>query len=521
MPVKISQLPASTNPPNTADLLPIVQGGVTKQTTLGALFTQLLGFLPSGTAPTYGWATRTAAAKMGDVVSIKDFKTSAGVAVAGDGIQDDYTGIQAALDWAKARNGATIWFPRGTYLCTAQLSLGGTQGIVFKGETSSSQLTGGATITYNGTATPFIYLGTPTAIAGLILDGVNIQYTNAAFTGTLVKVVATQYQLKSATLTGNGVSGALYLLDNDASTEGLAEEVVFDKAQYAIAGQKSDGTSSCNGFGIRTCTFNGGITVADIRNPGQGWDIDGGTVFENIANLKGQAILMDAACSSRGLNISGAWMGDATANGAWAWITWQGTGLSVKGSYINGTGFAASTAVKILGTSSGVEVSGNRLSSHSIGVDIGASLVTGCSIHANDYTGTATKVSGTPVADFFTVQSGSWTPAWTNLTVVLGAGTVAYDGRYIKIGQMVKWRVQVSTTGGATTASSAGSTNINNMPFNAAAVVGRDTCTAVDGSTGASLGVGLKEVGNALCYTPTWAATSDVIVISGSYHTDS
>src|SRR6267142_4851590 len=68
MGTKISAMAASTNPPNTTDLLAIVQGGATKRTTLGALFTQLLSFTQSGTLQSLG----TVAGKLSESVSVRD-----------------------------------------------------------------------------------------------------------------------------------------------------------------------------------------------------------------------------------------------------------------------------------------------------------------------------------------------------------------------------------------------------------------------------------------------------------------
>src|SRR5258706_14212865 len=83
MGTKISNLPVSTTPPNTVDLVPIVQGGATKQTTLGALSAfyvtlaqlaasagaSLIGFIQAGT----GAVARTVQAKERDLVNVQDF----------------------------------------------------------------------------------------------------------------------------------------------------------------------------------------------------------------------------------------------------------------------------------------------------------------------------------------------------------------------------------------------------------------------------------------------------------------
>jgi hypothetical protein len=125
--VKISNLPAATTPLAGTELVPIVQSGVTKQTTVDAVSdavldefaasngSSLVGFLQSGT----GAVARTAQAKMRDVVSVKDF------GAVGDGVTDDTVAIQAAIDasgnWSSVTFAKTLYIPSGVYKTTATL----------------------------------------------------------------------------------------------------------------------------------------------------------------------------------------------------------------------------------------------------------------------------------------------------------------------------------------------------------------------------------------------------------------
>lgn len=108
---------------------------------------------------------------------------------------------------------------------------------------------------------------------------------------------------------------------------------------------------------------------------------------------------------------------------------------------------------------------------------------------------------------------GTWTPTFTNLTVVLGGGSVTYAGRYSRIGRTVFYTIKITTTGGATTASTAGTTYCT-IPIAASE---DDTVTTSNKTTLLGIGVGLLDSTNDRCYPSTWTATSNTIVISGKY----
>ena len=104
--IKISNLPVATSPVASTDVVPVVQGGVTKQAALNTL-----GYLPAGT----GAVTRTVQSKLRDAVSVKDF------GAVGDGVADDTAAIQAAINSLAA--GGTVYFPQGTYLTTSTITV--------------------------------------------------------------------------------------------------------------------------------------------------------------------------------------------------------------------------------------------------------------------------------------------------------------------------------------------------------------------------------------------------------------
>jgi len=118
----------------------------------------------------------------------------------------------------------------------------------------------------------------------------------------------------------------------------------------------------------------------------------------------------------------------------------------------------------------------------------------------------------------FGYLEGTWTPAFIGLTVVNGTGGAIYSGTWIKVGNRVDWTATIAVTGTATTASTLGTTYINNMPFTPLQNAWQ-SCTAIDQSgSGSVLGQGvIRGSGSNVIQTPTWGALNHNITISGSY----
>lgn len=73
---------------------------------------------PSGSAvlATGSTTARTLAARFAEIFNVKDYGAT------GDGITDDTTAVQAAIDAAEAAGGGVVYFPVGTYLVSTQLT---------------------------------------------------------------------------------------------------------------------------------------------------------------------------------------------------------------------------------------------------------------------------------------------------------------------------------------------------------------------------------------------------------------
>lgn len=128
---------------------------------IGATDSSLVTFVPAGTGAT----TRTAQAKMRDVVSVKDF------GAVGDGVADDTAEIQAAFTYLISIGGGLLLFPAGTYLVSTQIILTNLVNTVVVGV--------GATIQSNYSTVAQTNQG-----VFIITDGNNISFDGLKFVGT-------------------------------------------------------------------------------------------------------------------------------------------------------------------------------------------------------------------------------------------------------------------------------------------------------------------------------------------------
>ena len=119
-------------------------------------------------------------------------------------------------------------------------------------------------------------------------------------------------------------------------------------------------------------------------------------------------------------------------------------------------------------------------------------------------------LSSTEQAALTNSATGTWTPTFTNLTVV---GSITAAGRYTRVGRMVFWQVTLTSSGGGTSAATVAST-YHDLPFLASQ---HDTSTAVNFTTLTSIGNGVLDSTNDRNYVPSWTATTNTIVLSGRY----
>lgn len=238
--IKITELPAATSPVSSSDVLPVVQGGVTKKTEISQL-----GFLASGSGAT----TRTIQDKLRDAISVKDF------GAVGDGVTDDTAAITAAA--AALQNGETLYFPEGTYLVSylgaGYTSVYGNRIMDFNGKSDISIIGSGATIkivNHNITTKGGLMFMWFKSCKRVTISGFNFDMT---FTG--VNTSANFYPFVGAIITLDE-AGAFNTLCSDFLLEKCTFKLFHPYGQFAKSGTAYDGDPN-NGYKMYAAFFSG------------------------------------------------------------------------------------------------------------------------------------------------------------------------------------------------------------------------------------------------------------------------
>lgn len=169
-----------------------LQGDIDTRATSAALAassgSSLVGFLQAGTGAT----ARTAQAKMRDSVSVKDF------GAVGDGVTDDTSAIQAAIDYA-ATIKAFVHIPDSTFALTEARIKSGCRGLVGSGTLKGTSATPEGVVTTNG-----VYYGG--SVVDNVLIAVNIDCNNTAKRGIFASSL-TNSNIERCVITNLNTSG--------------------------------------------------------------------------------------------------------------------------------------------------------------------------------------------------------------------------------------------------------------------------------------------------------------------------
>ena len=112
-------------------------------------------------------------------------------------------------------------------------------------------------------------------------------------------------------------------------------------------------------------------------------------------------------------------------------------------------------------------------------------------------------------------REGTFQPIFSNLSVVNGTGGVTYAGSYTKVGNLVCFKVRISTTGSATTSATNGLTTFSGIPYSGEGVANAAFSGIADNSIS---GTGLIDKSGKV-YLPTWTAKNASVIISGCFTT--
>ena len=438
----ISQLPTAGSLTGT-EVIPIVQGGITKQTPAGLVFSSPL-FTQTGT----GAIARSPNSKWGDIVSVKDFGAK------GDGVTDDTAAFNAAiLDCVN--NGFALYVPGGTYLLSALNAVTLKNFLIF-GDGKSSILK------FNTTGKGFQFGPNGSQTQRYNLTMRDLSFTN--ITNTPAAYISQENYV-------NALFERLYFSDCAAT--------------YCIDNVVGYGTT------VRSCVFSD-VTGTPIRLRDNGAAPDFSYEFKiedcDITRPSSNGIEVEAA---NGLKISGTVIESC---GGWGLITSTNvSGLSV-GILIDTCDFESNTSGHIKLQTDGSSYWGRAVVSatnfvagtgvHKI--DIGAkSRITFIGIQANS----GLTVSGSSLAETYLIgceaanftQSGTFTwrdigndasnvvtyvPVWSSSggANTLGNGTIT--GTYARLGNLV--RVKIKFVFGSTSSVTAGVQQWS-LPFASAA----------------------------------------------------
>lgn len=241
---------------------------------------------------------------------------------------------------------------------------------------------------------------------GFVIQGMEISYTSAAYTGNLINLgptipgsTVTAYPAINNSWVGTSTdrTGTATLVNATGTVDLDINNVYFFHAFPAIKGQGLLGQNVRTTF--RRVTFVKSDAIP-INGCGESWILDGVT-FEPLSNGTAGAFTNTEALYCKAMSLRGVWAGDVSvAGGTWFNGTWQG--LSVSASQIAGDLTAATQGFNLVG-SSGVSFSGgNRFELLNTAINCGVGTAnTGVMVGGgNTFVSVTSKLSNTANCNF-------------------------------------------------------------------------------------------------------------------------
>lgn len=367
------------------------------------------------------------------------------------------------------------------------------------------------------------------------------QNTASAIVGYL-KMLTAPYSPKT-TLTFSGISTTPVVIQNWATDSGFPGLGFMPSGTYILhAHSANTGTGNATIYGEFWEVNSSGVDIAKIGTTETSFQVSGtylnNTETEYEMSFVNPNVYTMATTSSRiVLRLYGVMAGGTHSLEIYVGGT-ADSHIELPANSVDATNFlpySGATNDLALGTHAATGTSFNSitaLASSTSPMDGSATVGTSTTvarqdhIHPTDTSRVATSqtINGvaygsgniqTPITSSsdYTV-AGTWTPVFTNLTVVNGTGSVIYSGYYTVVGKLVFWRVALSCSGTATTASVANSTSFT-MPLT---LSGAPAPFVVTSNTIQNIGIGAVYTGTT-AYAPTWTTTGNSIYMSGVYIT--
>ena len=260
----------------------------------------LVGFIQSGASAT----SRTVQSKLRDTISVKDF------GAVGNGVADDTSAIQAAINAVIAAGGGDLYFPEGKYLHSGLTVNWANAPIRFHGAAYNAQTGYGSELFYTGLTVSLTFEGNGAAYNGYVIENLRISASTTANHWALKFNKCTFPLIQHCYISGFGDAsgGGIYFtgLNNsiDQTEWVTVKDVYFSNCFNGIYSDNTD----CNDFTIAECFFSGGAGASIRGDNGGGAHTFGfqrWNILDNRFYTGSSVTLIDFKGGARGLVVDG------------------------------------------------------------------------------------------------------------------------------------------------------------------------------------------------------------------------
>jgi hypothetical protein len=402
-------------------------------------------FLQSGT----GAVTRTAQAKMRDVVSVKDF------GAVGDGIADDTVAIQAAIN----SGFKTIYFPPSIYNCGSQISLTNIRGInlIGAGYETAFGLPGaakGTYLRYTGASGSLLALD---SCSGFNISDIWFGYNSASYTGELVTTDNTAgLDTTTGAFTRCFFAGQSAAATTAAALLRLEKTIIItvDQCSFAYGRVGLRLVGYVNILNCIRCSFTGltDNNIYMVSGSNQNLNFYSNT-FSPLANGRASAWDQAAGEALQGFTWRGNYHGDVSVAGAGYWVNLANAqAVVIDGNMFGHSGLGAGDYAIRLSNSFGVEITGNIFYDKSLNFasSCGALLVSGNTVSS----ATIANLAFVQGASTFASNRGLATPsarckAWKSANQSIPNSTltaITFDTNFFDVGSETIHSTTVNTS---------------------------------------------------------------------------